>query len=211
MLGDAYFRQGDMARALAVLKPALRMTSGKISPFTLLQAAEAARQAGKLGESIEILRQADSMFPENVEILNNLIYTLASLPASSPEARSLLEGRLLKVPDPDFSILDTAGFVYLRAGEVDMARDFVERALSMINDTHPGWPETKLNMGEILLLAGDLAQAQQAADEVRGHGERTAVVDLRSVALLRRVSRERARQKREKELLRRQDAAQSAE
>lgn len=206
MLGDAYFRQGDMERALAVLKPAIRATSGALSPFFLLQAAEAARQAGKLGDAIEILRQADAMFPENVEVLNNLVYAMAGLPSTLSAARDLLESRLLKVPDPDFSILDTAGLVYIRSGEMDRARDFMMRALSMIDDQHPGWPETKLNMAEIYFSAGDLVRAQESADEVRAHPTRSAVVDLRSVDLLRRIRGERPRLKRESELLKRQDS-----
>lgn len=200
MLGDIYFRQGDMARALSVLKPTLGQEAKSLSAYSFLVTAEAARRSGKPGEAVTVLRTARTVYPENREVLNNLVHLLATQPERVTEARALLENDLLNGDAMDFAMLDTAAFVYLRAGEVDRALGFSDEALAEAAEDHPTWPDMTLNAAEIRFRLGDLVAARARVEDVRGRKStaRDPIVSQRSLRILRQIEREEERQRREK-------------
>ena len=197
MLGDIYFKQGDMARALSVLKPTLSRDTEALSPYWFLVTAEAARQAGKPGDAITVLRRARAVYPADRNVLNNLVHSLAEQPRLLVEARALLEDDLLKGGELDFGMLDTAAFVYLRAGEMDQALGFSDRALAEADQSDPAWPYVALNAAEIRFHLGNLEDARERVEAVRQQkiGAQDPLANQRALKILRQIAREEERRR----------------
>ncbi len=191
-LGFVYFEKRDTRRALSVLAPVIDKDRSKLQVQSLLMAAEAARIEGDHGKAVEILESAYSMYPDRINVLNNLVYTLLEDPSTVSRAQELLP-LLLEMGQDAFPVLDTAAMVYLRVGQVDRAREYMERALSLMEPGHYSTLEVTLNAAEIYLLIGDLEQAENRLNAVWEYAERPASTDSRAKALLERLN-ERKRQ-----------------
>ncbi|NQU40272.1 MAG: archaeosortase/exosortase family protein [Lentisphaerae bacterium] len=189
-LGFVYFEKRDTRRALNVLGPVIDKDRSKVRLQSLLMAAESARIEGDQVKAIEILEAAYSMYPDRINILNNLIYTLLEHKGSLARAKELLP-QLLAMGDDSFPVLDTAAMVYLRNGQVDRARDFMTRAMSLLEQDHYATLEVTLNAAEIFLLSGQFEEAASYLDAVWEFTERSATTDNRAKALLKRLQETR--------------------
>jgi len=187
-LGHVYFEKGDMERALSVLAPVISKSVGKIRPQSLVVAAEAARQQGHWNQAARILETARTMYPDRISVLNNLVYCLAMNPATVGRARELL-GELLEKEAESFAVLDTAAMVYLHSGQLELAKEYMQKALASIKDDHYSALETRLNSARVLLHSGDLGEAKKVATEVRKNPRRDFVVDGDAVELLIRIEK----------------------
>lgn len=131
------------------------MQMGVTNKTTILFAAEAARRMGNPGKAAEILRTMLLDNPDDVAVLNNLAYTLASVTENPiapdetvttdltgiPEDSSFITRanaldeamrivpRLLKLAPDSLPALDTAVYVLIEAGKLEDASN----ALSMLN------------------------------------------------------------------------------
>ena len=178
-LGLVYFQKGDVRRTLSVLAPIIRHDIRGIRVQSLLLAAEAARLEGRGPESRGILETARSLYPEKLSILNNLIYSLAQDRATLRRARELLPG-LLRMGGESYAIMDTAAVVYLRSGQLDRAREYSNRAMSLVGDNDYASLEVKLNAAEILFRSGQLQLARARVRDIRQARSRSRVVDVRA-------------------------------
>jgi len=185
-LGFVYFEKRDTRRALSVLSPVIGKEGSKLRVQSLLMAAEAARIEGDHGKAVEILESAYSMYPDRVNVLNNLVYTLLEDPSTVSRAQQLLP-MLLDMGQNSFPVLDTAAMVYLRAGQVDRARDYMERALSLMEPGHYSTLEVTLNAAEVYLLIGDFEAAENQLNAVWEYAERPVATDNRAKALMRKL------------------------
>lgn len=92
--------------------------------------------------------------PDNIVALNALGYTLANLTTRYAEARTLIARALLMKPD-DPAILDSMGWVEYRLGNLDSARQYLEKAYAAFPD-----PEVAAHFGEVLWQQGDHERAR---------------------------------------------------
>lgn len=185
-LGFVYFEKRDTRRALSVLAPVIGKKGSKLRVQSLLMAAESARIEGAHTKAVEILESAYSMYPDRVNILNNLIYTLLEDRSTLSRAQELLP-LLLEMGQESFPVLDTAAMVYLRIGQTDRARDYMERALTLMEPGHYSTLEVTLNAAEIYLLTGDLDEAENHLNAVWEYPERPVATDNRAKDLLQRL------------------------
>lgn len=185
-LGYVYFEKRDTRRALSVLGPVIDKDRSKVRLQSLLLAAEAARFEGNYARAVDILESAYSMYPDRVNVLNNLIYTLLERPATVRRAQELLP-ELLKAGQDSFPVLDTAAMVYLRVGQVDRAREYMERTLSLMEPGHYSTLEVTLNAAEIYLVLGEFDTAEEYLNAVWEYPERPAATDNRAKELLRQI------------------------
>lgn len=185
-LGLVYFEKRDTRRALSVLSPVIDKNRPKVRIQSLLMAAEAARIEGNHVRAVEILESAYGMYPDSINILNNLIYTLLEDTATVSRAQELLP-LLLEMGQDSFPVLDTAAMVYLRAGRVDRAREYMDRALSLVEPGHYAALEVTLNAAEIYLLTGDLEKAESQLEAVWEYPERPASTDRRAKVIQQKL------------------------
>lgn len=186
-LGEVYFRKGDMTRSLTVLSPLVTASAGQLDVHALLIAAEAARLSGASREAVGILLQAYDLYPDNIAVVNNLVYNLAQQPSTAARARQIFDERLAGLVPQPHEVLDTGALVHLRVGDLDTARRYARLALEGFEEGQSAWAEARLNLAEIHLKAGELAEARRVADEVYERRDLTAYLHNRASALRRDI------------------------
>ena len=192
-LGHAYFQKGDIKRVLTVLGPAMKEHYGDLRVESLMLAAEAARLTGDDAQAIRILEKAYGLHPDNLEILNNLVYYLAQNSATLPRSLALLPA-LVEIKDSSFSTLDTIATVYLKSGDLVMAEKYMDLALKSLDSSGYSPQEVSLNAAELLFRKGDYEGARRLCGEIRKDSDRSEVVDRGVRALLAQIERKLAEQ-----------------
>lgn len=187
-LGHVYFQKGDANRALTLLEPLIAQELAGVRVRSLLLAAEAARVSGYEQKAVGILERALVLHPDQISVLNNLIYNLAQRRETAPRAVQLLP-RLLDLSDDSFAVLDTAAMVYLRNGQPQLAQQYMDRALAVISDQDYSALETRLNAAEVLLEVGKLDDALARIREVRQDPRLSNFLDVRARQLQDAVER----------------------
>jgi exosortase/archaeosortase family protein len=185
-LGALYFQKGDMGRALTVFGSVIDEDIKGVQVRTLLLAAEAARLDAKSERAVRILEAAYAQQPEQVGVLNNLVYLLAQNPNTLPRARALLP-KLLELGGEKFAVMDTAAMVALRSGDTAQAELWMDKALSLLADGEYAVQEVRLNAAEVKIRSGNAGEARAALDELRRDPERSDFVDQRARLLLREI------------------------
>jgi len=180
-LGEVYFQKGQTDRALGVLEDALARELGQKQalPRTYLLAAEAARREGNVSRAIKILKAARIRYPADVNVLNNLIFTLAQDPMFVSEALESLP-ELLKTHRDDFAIYDTAALVYMRSGNLAEAEKYMQKALAMVKKGEYAWLEVYLNAAEAQIRMGKLRDAHESLSLIFKSPERSSSMDARA-------------------------------
>ncbi len=194
-LGEAYFQKGQTERALGILEDAIAREAGQAqaSPRPHLLAAEAARREGNIPRAIKILKAAYIRYPDNINVLNNLIFTLAQNPMFVSEALSLLP-TLLNAQQADFAIHDTAALVYMRSGNLIEAEKHMQKALSLVQKGEYAWLEVYLNAAETQIRLGKLREAHESLALVLKTPQRSSSIDARARELQDELSRKEREQ-----------------
>ena len=189
-LGEVYFQKGQTDRALGILEDALAREIGQNQalPRTHLLAAEAARREGNIPRAIKILRAAYVRYPSDMNVLNNLIFTLAQDPMYVSEALALLP-KLLEGQKNDFSIHDTAALVYMRSGNLAEAEKHMQKALSLVKKGDYAWLEVYLNAAEAQIRLGKLDEARESLSLIIKTPARSTLIDARARELQDELSR----------------------
>ena len=182
-LGEAYFLKGDMRRALSVLAPAIESDITQVGGQSLLLAAEAARLDGKTGQAIGILEAAHKLYPDKISVLNNLIYNLAQEPKGRARALELLP-KLLKMGADSPAALDTAAQVYRWNGQLDLASQYMEKALARMDRNDYAAQEILYNAADALFRQGDYEGARQKLEAIRRNPRTSSLVDTKARQLL---------------------------
>ena len=99
---------------------------GMDDPLPFLVGAEASRRAGNNQRAVDLLRRGLEKHPENAEMLNNLVFSLAQDEAGLAEARGKVDQLLNRMGDNPHA-LDTAAFVYMAGGEYAAAQEMIGR------------------------------------------------------------------------------------
>jgi tetratricopeptide (TPR) repeat protein len=194
-LGELYFQKGQTDRALGVLEDALAREVGnkQALPRTYLLAAESARREGNIARAIKILKSAYVRYPADLNVLNNLIFTLAQDPLYIADALSLLP-TLLSNEKNDFAIHDTAALVYTRAGNLAEAEKHMQKALSLVKKGDYAWLEVYLNAAEAQIKLGKLREARESLSLILKTQERSSIIDARARELQDELSRKEREQ-----------------
>jgi len=185
-LGATHFYRGDMATAWSVFGPVVKEYEEDIDPGSLLLAAESARLSRHQQESLLILRKARSRYPDNIHVLNNLVFALAQSPDTLHEARDLVPD-LLRLDD-SASVYDTASIVYHRCGLHAECELNMRKALERVSpDDFLHWRQIHLNAAEIQWDLGKYEQSRKIMDALLRDGKAALRSDNRVVAFLQKL------------------------
>lgn len=187
-LAHVYFQKKDARRALTILTPLVESSRGKVRVQSLLLAAESARAQGNLNASVRILESAYGLYPDQVGVLNNLVYNLAQSPSTVAQARALLP-KLLKLGGDRFEVYDTAATVYMKSGNLQRANEFMNKALATLDENDYSALEVKLNAARILFLSGELDRALDIVRTVRASPSCSDMVELSARDLQAKIER----------------------
>lgn len=145
--------------AYAVLSAALARNPDE--PALLYDTAMAAERLNRL-EAVEThLKRLIELHPDHAHAHNALGYTWAERNVRLPEAQQLIDRALELAPD-DAAILDSAGWVRFRLGQLTAARPYLERAFALRPDAEVG-----AHLGEVLWRLGEHEAARAIFRQVR--------------------------------------------
>jgi tetratricopeptide (TPR) repeat protein len=147
MLGQAK----RLDEAFKVLDDAVQNTRN--TPDFLYEHALAAEKINKMDVMEQSLRRLIELRPDAAHAYNALGYSFADRNLRLPEARELIAKAVeLKPEDPH--ILDSMGWVLYRQGELDKAREFLEKALKISPEV-----DVLVHLGEVLWQQGRRSEA----------------------------------------------------
>jgi len=124
----------------------------------LYDRAMAAEKINKLEVTETDLRKVIRIKPDYAHAYNALGYTLLDKTGRLNEAAELLEKALSLAPDDAF-ILDSVGWMHYRKGNLEKAREYLERAWKLRQD-----PEIAAHLGEVLWMKGSRDEASKLWD-----------------------------------------------
>lgn len=110
---------------------------------------------GRFEDFERVMRDIIAMDPQNANALNSLGYTFADQNVRLDEARQLLERALRLEPDNPY-ILDSVGWYYYRAGDLQTAQRYLERSYHLLPAA-----DVAAHLGEVLWKQGDRDAAQR--------------------------------------------------
>lgn len=123
------------------------------------------------------LRRAVELRPDSPVLLNNFASVLGKL--KHPEAVAIADRALQKAPD-SAEVLDTVGWVYVQAGQVEKGIEHLKKALAKL----PESPTVHLHMARALAMAGRKDEARQhvdaAAKTATGESLKKEIEEVRS-------------------------------
>lgn len=143
----------DYAAVYALLDAAVKARPDHVD--LLYDRAMAAERLNKLDVVETDLRKVIKLKPDYAHAYNALGYTLVEKTNRLDEATELLDKAISLSPEDPF-ILDSMGWLYYRKGNLDKARDFLERAWRIRQD-----PEIAAHLGEVLWMKGSRDEASQ--------------------------------------------------
>ena len=150
------YELGDIQQALALFVEPLDYQPDSIE--LLLAYATMLDLAGKLDQSLAVMRRAVALAPMDASVLNTLGYTLANRTRRHDEAYRLIRQALELEPDSP-AIIDSMGWVLYRLGRNAEALSYLEQAHALMDD-----PEVIAHLGELLWVTGEADNARALLD-----------------------------------------------
>jgi tetratricopeptide (TPR) repeat protein len=129
-----------------------------------------AERLGDLDAAEQDMRRILANDPENVRTMNALGYTLADKTDRYDEALAYITSAYEKTPE-DPAIIDSMGWVQYRLGNLDIARQYLQQAWDMTNDSEIG-----AHLGEVMWQQGDYEAARKVWERARELGPDNAVL-----------------------------------
>lgn len=136
-------------------------------------------ELGRYDQAIDLYEQVLSYAPDQLVAANNLAMLLVEYKADRAaldRAKSIVE-RLKASQNPLF--LDTIGWVEYKAGDLDTAAAFLEKALVLTPDS----PEFRYHLGMVYLGRGETHQAHDQLRLALDHGKRFRGMDQAKAVL----------------------------
>jgi tetratricopeptide (TPR) repeat protein len=121
----------------------------------------AAEKLDRLDVTETNMRRILAIDPDNVRALNALGYTLADRTDRYQEALQLISKAYAQEPD-DPAIVDSMGWVHFRLGDLDKAREYLQQAWDMSNDSEIG-----AHLGEVLWMQDERDAARKVWEASR--------------------------------------------
>lgn len=161
----------DHAAVFALLDAAVKTSPDNID--LLYDRAMAAEKVDKLDVLEADLRKVIKLKPDYAHAYNALGYTLAEKTNRLNEAAELLEKALSLSPEDAF-VLDSMGWLHYRKGNLDKAKDFLERAWRIRQD-----PEIAAHLGEVLWVKGNRDEASRLWNAaLQSHPKNEALLEI---------------------------------
>jgi len=161
---DFYLIEGQVLSDLTRLEDAYNLYSQALeadpeNEDLLYARALVAETMNRLDLAEQDMRHILDNDPDNVRTLNALGYTLADRTERYEEALEYIQQAYARDPD-DPAIIDSMGWVQYRLGNLDKAREYLQRAYDMTNDGEIG-----AHLGEVLWMQGNRDGARRIWDE----------------------------------------------
>jgi tetratricopeptide (TPR) repeat protein len=153
-------RAGQHAEALALYNRVLQVHPD--NDDLLYARALAAERLDRLDIAEADLRGILERNPDDARTLNALGYTLADRTERYQEALEFIQRAAALEPD-DPAIIDSLGWVHFRLGNLEQAREHLQRAYALQRDG-----EIAAHLGEVLWVMGERDAARQVWEEARG-------------------------------------------
>lgn len=160
--------EGQLLRDAKRYQEALEVLTRALQRFPddgglLYDAAMAAEKLNRIDLLETHLRRLIQLKPDDAHAYNALGYTLADRNQRLAEARELIEKALSLAPN-DAYILDSMGWVHFRLGDLERAREYLQRAFALK-------PEAELgaHLGEVLWALGRHDEARRVWRTAREH------------------------------------------
>jgi tetratricopeptide (TPR) repeat protein len=165
MLGYVRFKRGGWEIVDALLQMDSALNAGATNKTPYVVAAEVSRLLGNTDRAAEYLRKALAAHPDDLDLINNLVYTLAFSPEGSAEAVRMVPDLLARDPD-NIQVLDTAAVVFLRAGRPADAEVLVHSLLKKAPPGTVGWFRASMYAASIALRKGRAVEADVTLREI---------------------------------------------
>jgi tetratricopeptide (TPR) repeat protein len=161
----------DHAAVFALLDAAVKAMPDHVD--LLYDRAMAAEKLNKLDVVEADLRKVIKLKPDYAHAYNALGYTLIEKTDRLNEAAKLLDKAISLAPEDPF-ILDSMGWLYYRKGNLDKAREFLERAWRIRQD-----PEIAAHLGEVLWMKGSREEASRLwQTTLQSHPKNEALIEI---------------------------------
>jgi tetratricopeptide (TPR) repeat protein len=165
-------QEGQAAEAEKLLdQAAAAAPSDPLHPYVK---AAAAKAQGRPDEAEKLLRDLVHRFPEFAPAANDLALLLAERNQSLDFAAALADRARRLAPGPE--VLDTVGFVELRRGRLDAAKEALEQSLA----ANPGYATARYHLGLVLAARGERDAAIAALRQALGGGPFPEADDART-------------------------------
>jgi tetratricopeptide (TPR) repeat protein len=128
----------------------------------LVSRAQFANQSGnKAALEKDLLLAFEKVDKQNVDQLNSIGFSLATLTNHYPEGYQLLKEALVLKPE-DAYILDSVGWVLYKMGKNQEALDYLQKSYAKKDELSPeNIPEVSAHLGEVLWKTGKQKQATE--------------------------------------------------
>ena len=153
-------RAGQHAEALALYTRVLQVYPD--NDDLLYNRALVAERLERLDIAEADLRSILERNPDDARTLNALGYTLADRTDRHQEALGYIERAIAQQPE-DPAIIDSLGWVHFRLGNLQLAREYLQRAYDLHRDG-----EIAAHLGEVLWTLGERNAARQVWEEAQG-------------------------------------------
>lgn len=143
------------AEALSAQNAALRIRPR--DQQTLHMIANTLEQMGNREEVLHTYLQLIEIDPDDHLALNNYAYMITEGDVGEDTLRNAIEfvEHALLISPESAPYLDTAGWIYFKLGHVQLAKEFIDRSLSI----NPDNPEVLMHMGDVLEYLGKSNEA----------------------------------------------------
>lgn len=161
----------DHAAVFALLDAAVTARPDHVD--LLYDRAMAAEKLDKLDVMEGDLRKVIKLKPDYAHAYNALGYTLTEKTDRLKEATELLDKAISLSPEDPF-ILDSMGWLHYRKGNLDKAREFLERAWRIRQD-----PEIAAHLGEVLWMRGSRDEASRIwQTSLQSHPKNEVLIEI---------------------------------
>jgi tetratricopeptide (TPR) repeat protein len=154
ILAGVQMQSGELKEAEVSARKALELNPD--DPQALIQLSSILDRAGKHEDSEKTLRELLKREPDNATALNNLGYFMVERGVGYREALKLIE-QAVAIDPTQGSFLDSLGWTHFKLGNIEMARQYLEKATvysrrnSIIHE----------HLGDVLHEAGRLNEARK--------------------------------------------------
>ncbi len=159
---------GDSEESMKVLDRAVSMLGDNTD--VLYTRAMLAERMDMIEVTEQDLTRILELLPDDPNALNALGYTLADRSIRLDEALNMIERAYAQRPD-SAAITDSMGWVHYRLGKYEDAREYLQKALSLQEDS-----EIIAHLGEVLWVIGDHEKAQEVWQQGLDKDPESAVI-----------------------------------
>jgi arylsulfatase A-like enzyme/Flp pilus assembly protein TadD len=138
-LAETLEASGQASAALAAYRALFEFAPGYVAAYS--PAAELMARSGDMAGAIELLRRGHELMPDELDIVNDLAWRLATAPDAAlrngPEAVTLAQYASARKGDEGANEMDTLAAAYAEAGRFEDAVAAAERALALSQGAPP--------------------------------------------------------------------------